>query len=92
MPNAEPTGWIPQLVAGLGLSSTFLGAWMLRIHSGHAVHDSRLDKLEEQSVDAFVQIRETHTSVTRLETTTERTSADVSRILDLVERRGGGID
>lgn len=41
--DPETTGWIPQAIAGLGLSSTALGAWILRTATRQARYEQKLD-------------------------------------------------
>lgn len=41
--DPESAGWIPQAIAGLGLSSTALGAWILKTSTRQARYEQKLD-------------------------------------------------
>jgi hypothetical protein len=45
----DAAGWIPQLVAGLGLSSTAMGAWILRTNGRQARLEQKLDDMEKRN-------------------------------------------
>jgi hypothetical protein len=45
----DAAGWIPQVIAGLGLSSTAMGAWILRTNGRQARLEQKLDDMEKRN-------------------------------------------
>jgi hypothetical protein len=45
----DAAGWLPQVVAGLGLSSTAMGAWILRTNGRQARLEQKLDDMEKRN-------------------------------------------
>lgn len=56
MNDPEVTGWVPQAIAGLGLSSTALGAWILRTATRQARYEQKLDDFAKHTSERLDSI------------------------------------
>ena len=49
MPDNDVAGWLPQVVAGLGLSSTAMGMWIIKTTGRQARLETKLDCMEKKN-------------------------------------------
>jgi hypothetical protein len=59
MPDGIPEihGWISQAVVGLGMSSTALGAWVLRTSTRQARLESKLESMEKSNDEDHAEVK-----------------------------------
>lgn len=70
--DAETTGWIPQIVAALGLATTGFGAWVVKVSTRQARYEQKLEDFAEHtsgrldSIDDGIQRIKAHITGTDL--------------------------